>query len=58
VSRPQRAARTSDTTVFVARAVLVEAGGVVPFHAGTEPSRSGDGKSKRESRKGLANLYG
>jgi len=45
-SRPQRAARTSDTAVFVARAVLAEAAGVMPFHAGTEPPRSDEGKEQ------------
>jgi hypothetical protein len=32
--------------VFVARAVLAEAGGVMSFHAGTEPSPSVGGKEQ------------
>lgn len=45
-SRPQRAARTSDTVGFVARAVLAEAAGVMLFHAGTDPPRSEAGKEQ------------
>jgi hypothetical protein len=44
---PERVARTSDTVFFVAGAVLAEADGGRPFHAGTEISRSGKRKSKR-----------
>jgi hypothetical protein len=43
-SRPERAARTSDTAVFVARAVLEDAGG--SFRAGTRLSRSVEGKEQ------------
>jgi hypothetical protein len=49
----ERAARMSDTMIFVARAVLAEAGGGTPFHAGTEASRSGNHKSKRRAEKGF-----